>query len=73
MTLLPELATLDFDTKSKQKLRSFMDPKPIREVSLVVKRSFVKRKLVEALHESISNSIPEYLSSEKNGKVIKWT
>jgi len=72
MTLLPELATLDFDTKAKQKLRPFIDPKPIREISLVVKRSFVKRKLVEALHESISNSIPEYLNSEKNGKVIKW-
>jgi LysR family hydrogen peroxide-inducible transcriptional activator len=72
MTLLPELATLDFDTKSKQKLRPFEDPKPIREISLVVKRSFVKRKLVEALYESIKNSIPEYLNSEKNGKVIKW-
>jgi LysR family hydrogen peroxide-inducible transcriptional activator len=72
MTLLPELATLDFDTKSKQKLRPFEEPKPIREISLVVKRSFVKRKLVEALYESISNSIPEYLNSEKNGKVIKW-
>jgi len=72
MTLLPELATLDFDTKGKQKLRPFTDPKPIREVSLVVKRSFVKRKLVEALHESISNSLPAGLNSEKNGKVISW-
>ncbi len=72
MTLLPELATLDFDTKAKQKLRPFTDPKPIREVSLVVKRSFVKRKLVEALHESISNAIPGHISSKKSGKVIKW-
>lgn len=72
MTLLPELATLDFDTKSKQKLRTFVDPKPIREVSLVVKRSFVKRKLVEALYGSISSSIPGHINSQKNGEVIKW-
>ncbi len=72
MTLLPELATLDFDTKAKQKLRPFTDPKPIREVSLVVKRSFVKRKLVEALYGSIASSIPDYLSSKKSGKVISW-
>lgn len=72
MTLLPELATLDFDTKAKQKLRNFVDPKPIREISLVVKRSFVKRKLVEALHDSISRSIPDHIKSEKSGQVIKW-
>ena len=72
MTLLPELATLDFDTKAKQKLRPFIDPKPIREVSLVVKRSFLKRKLIEALYESISNAIPFYLHSQKNGKIISW-
>ena len=72
MTLLPELATLDFDTKAKQKLRPFVDPKPIREVSLVIKRSFVKRKLVQALHEIILSSIPTHLNSKKNGEVIKW-
>ncbi|MDX1627618.1 MAG: hydrogen peroxide-inducible genes activator [Fulvivirga sp.] len=72
LTLLPELATLDFDKQTKSKLRSFADPKPVREVSLVMHRSYLKRKLVKALHEEILNAIPDYINIEKHGKVIKW-
>lgn len=72
MTLLPELATLDMSQSDKAKLKRFDDPKPIREVSIVMKKSFLKRKMVEVLYQSISESIPGYLYSEKNGEVISW-
>lgn len=72
MTLLPELATLDMTQKDKEKLKRFDDPRPIREVSIVMKKSFLKRKMVEVLYKNISNSIPGYIHSEKNGKVINW-
>lgn len=72
MTLLPELATLDFDKAAKAKLRSFQDPKPVREVSLVMHKSYLKRKLVEALHKEILDSIPDYINVQKHGAVIKW-
>ncbi|MBL6446313.1 hydrogen peroxide-inducible genes activator [Fulvivirga sp. 29W222] len=72
MTLLPELATLDFDKSAKAKLRSFKDPKPVREVSLAMHKSFLKRKLVEALHKEILDSIPDYINVQKHGAVIKW-
>ena len=71
-TLLPELATLDMSQTEKSKLKRFDDPKPIREVSIVMKKSFLKRKMVEALYTSILESIPGYIHSEKNGNVIKW-
>lgn len=72
MTLLPELATLDMNQTEKSKIRRFTDPKPIREVSLIMKKSYLKRKLVEELHNTIINSIPGYIHSEKSGEVIKW-
>ncbi|MBL3654756.1 hydrogen peroxide-inducible genes activator [Fulvivirga sediminis] len=71
-TLLPELATLDFDKNSRSKLRSFDDPKPVREVSIIMHRSYLKRKLVEALHTEILNAIPDYINIQKHGEVIKW-
>ncbi|UII22135.1 hydrogen peroxide-inducible genes activator [Fulvivirga ligni] len=71
-TLLPELATLDFDKASKNKLRNFEDPKPVREVSLVMHKSYLKRKLVEALHKEILDAIPDYINIQKHGEVIKW-
>ncbi|MEP2773092.1 MAG: LysR substrate-binding domain-containing protein [Fulvivirga sp.] len=72
MTLLPELATLDFDKETKAKLRPFTNPKPVREVSLVMHRSYLKRKLVEALHKEILDAIPGYINIQKHGEVIKW-
>ncbi len=72
MTLLPELATLDFDQNTKNKLRPFTNPKPVREVSLIMHRSYLKRKLVEALHKEILAAIPEYINVKKHGEVIKW-
>ena len=72
MTLLPELATIDMNQNDKKKLRRFNDPKPIREVSIVMKRAFLKRKMIEALYVTIIESIPVYINSEKSGNVISW-
>ncbi len=72
LTLLPELATLDFDQTSKLKLKKFTSPQPIREVSLFVHEHFLKRKIIEALRSEILAAIPDYVEVEKNGEVIKW-
>ncbi len=72
LTLLPELATLDFTDEQKSRLKQFVDPKPVREVSLVMHRSFLKRKLVEVLHKEILATIPHYVNIKKSGKIIKW-
>lgn len=72
LTLLPELATLDLDKSSQMRLKRFESVKPIREVSLVMHRSYLKRKLVEALQAEILSSIPDYVNVQKNGDVIKW-
>ncbi len=72
LTLLPQLATLDIEEKHRKKLKQFVDPKPIREVSLVMHRSYLKRILVEALHKEILAAIPDKVDIKKNGEVIKW-
>lgn len=72
MTMLPELATLELSNSDKKNLRPFADPRPIREVSIVMHRSYLKRKLVEALFKEILNAIPDYIDVEKQGRVISW-
>ena len=72
MTMLPQLATLEFNKDDLSHLKSFIDPKPVREVSIVMHRSYLKRKLVEALHKEILSSIPDSLNINKNGEIIKW-
>ena len=71
-TLLPELYTLDMRKDDLSKLRRFNDPVPTREVSLVVKKSYAKKKLIEAMHEEILSCLPPIMVSRKNKNVIKF-
>jgi LysR family transcriptional regulator, hydrogen peroxide-inducible genes activator len=65
ITILPELATLDFSKKQQALIRRFGKPSPMREVSIVVTRDFVKERLVGILKEEILNCIPEKVKKNK--------
>lgn len=69
ITILPELATVDLRPSQLQLLREFKKPAPMREVSLVVHRDFVKKKLVEIFKEEVIASIPDEIKKNK-GEVI---
>lgn len=69
ITILPELATVDLRPAQLQLLREFKKPTPMREVSIVVHRDFVKKKLVEIFKEEIIASIPERMRKNK-GEII---
>lgn len=68
-TMLPELALSQFSAGEKKYTRSFYDPAPTREVSLVHSRSFLKEKVLQSLEETILESIPKELKSLKKGNV----
>jgi LysR family hydrogen peroxide-inducible transcriptional activator len=53
ITILPELTTLDMSAKQLQQIRHFKKPAPMREVSIVVHRDFVKKRLILAVPENI--------------------
>ena len=69
ITILPELATMDLRPSQLQLLRQFKHPAPMREVSLVVHRDFVKKKLVEIFKKEIVASIPERIRKNR-GEVV---
>ncbi|MGA0555499.1 LysR substrate-binding domain-containing protein [Larkinella sp. VNQ87] len=70
-TLLPCLATLDMDETRKARIRPFENPQPVREVSLVMHRSFLKRKLINALKQEILTHLPpELMTSKKKNTVV---
>ena len=65
ITIVPELATLNFDDVALQKLRHFKPPVPVREISLVTYRHFIKQKLLDVLSEEIKQNIKPVLSKPK--------
>ena len=70
ITILPELAALDLTGKQQQLIRHFKRPAPMREVSLVTHRDFVKQRLVQALQQEILRSVPDKVRQNKNQNVV---
>ncbi len=68
-TLVPELSVLNSSSKN---IRRFAVPEPSREVSIVVRKSFAREKLIEILRLTILNKIPENLVKAKTFVRVKW-
>jgi len=71
-TLLPEMATLDWGPEEKRRLKRFRGETPVREVCLVMHRSFLKKGLIKILQNEILLSLPAAIRSRKSARVIKW-
>jgi LysR family transcriptional regulator, hydrogen peroxide-inducible genes activator len=70
ITILPELATMDLNAKQQGQLRPFRRPAPMREISLVVHRDFVKKRLVDILKKEIIAAVPDKIRKNKNFFVL---
>lgn len=68
-TLIPELVSLQ--TNSANTL-SFTDPQPIREVSIVVHKGFVKESLINAIRKEILAIVPDSFIKNKHFTKVKW-
>lgn len=65
-TLLPYLSTLTMGAEKKKKqLKSFLEPIPMREVSLVYSRSQLKKRIFDLLSACILDGLPDSLSKNK--------
>lgn len=70
ITIIPELATLDMPLKQMQLIRHFKKPSPMREVSVVVHRNFVKKRLIDVLRQEILKTVPEKIRKNKTQNVV---
>lgn len=71
ITILPELALTDISEIQKPNIRYFRSPQPVREISLVTFRHYVKKKLVDALMQEILHNIPASMrTADKKERVM---
>lgn len=70
ITILPALAVNGLSAKEKKQVRYFKTPAPVREISLVTWRHFVKGNMLNALKKTITANLPEELRSKKQQEVI---
>jgi LysR family hydrogen peroxide-inducible transcriptional activator len=70
-TILPELALEEMTEKQLDKVCYFKTPEPAREISLVIQKNFLKRKMIEALKKEIIEFIPDKMHSKNKKDVIE--
>ena len=70
ITILPELATLHMSKQQMKLIRHFKHPQPMREVSMVTHRDFVKKRMIGLLRQSILDALPAKIKNNKPKNVI---
>ena len=70
ITVVPELAVINFDAKQKKQIREFKAPVPVREISLVTYRHFVKTKLLEVLANEIKTGVDAFIPQQNEKQFV---
>jgi LysR family hydrogen peroxide-inducible transcriptional activator len=70
-TILPELALAELNDKQLDRVRYFKSPEPAREVSIVIQKNFLKRRMIEALKNEILEFVPKRMKSRKKKEVME--
>jgi LysR family hydrogen peroxide-inducible transcriptional activator len=71
ITILPELAVMEFSKPQMKLVKRLKEPSPAREVSLVTHRDHIKTKLIETLKEEILSIVPRQMQKLKNKKIVE--
>lgn len=69
-TLLPELALEELSNRQLSKVRHFKAPEPVREISLVTHKNFIKKRMLNALKEEILHVIPKAMKQKKKKDIV---
>jgi LysR family hydrogen peroxide-inducible transcriptional activator len=70
-TILPELSLQDLSARQMNMVRYFKSPEPVREISLVTHRFFIKQALIGAFKKEILTHVPEKMKVQKQRKVVE--
>src|SRR5688572_8633521 len=71
ITILPELAVMEFSPTQRKLVKQLKEPRPAREVSIVTHRDHIKTKLIKTLKEEILNIVPKQMQKLQNKKVVE--
>ena len=69
-TIIPELALAELSNKQLGKIRPFKTPEPVREISLVTHKNFIKKRMLNAFKEEIMEVVPKTMKHKKKKDVI---
>lgn len=70
ITIIPELVIPTLSKERKLKIRSFQSPIPVREISLLTYRHFIKEKLLNVLSQFILAAVDPFIQETQFSKKV---
>ena len=61
ITVIPEMALSHLSEKQKLNVRLFKNTQPVREISLITRKDFLRERLIDLIEEEIKMSVPAVL------------
>jgi LysR family hydrogen peroxide-inducible transcriptional activator len=71
ITILPELAVMEFSKPQMKHVKQLREPRPAREISLVTHRDHLKTRLLKTLKDEILNIVPKPMQKLQHKKVVE--
>lgn len=71
ITILPELAVMEFSQAQMKQVKRLKEPSPAREVSLVTHRDHLKTKLIKTLKDEVLSIVPKAMQKLNKKKIVE--
>lgn len=70
LTLIPELAAKNLTSKRSEMIREIPALNPVREISIVVRKQYLKKRFVERLKKNIIANMPDSMLDKPQGVLV---
>ncbi len=70
ITVVPELSAMTLSEERQGNLREFKDITAVREVSLVVSKDYIRKKILDAILDIIGDSVPKSMKNKELKKFV---
>lgn len=70
LTIIPEMAILELNERQKQNVRPLKDISPVREISLITRKEFLRERVLGIIIDEVKKSVPAELVNPELKKFV---
>ena len=70
LTVIPEMAIANLTKEQKKNVRPFKNATPVREISLVTRKEFIRERLIDRIVSAVKEAVPVSLQDEAMKKYV---
>ena len=70
LTVIPEMATYNLSEQQKKNVRPFKNVTPVREISLITRKEFIRERLIHIIVDEVKSAVPNSLKDPALKKYV---